>query len=58
MVFKTIVRAIAAIRTQADYSNCCAMIDYAFQRERLSLDDHKTLYSLLRLINYECLKEG
>ena len=52
-MFKKLVKAIAAIKTENDMDDCWAQIDRAFEEEKISWDDHETLYNLTSMINVE-----
>lgn len=52
-MFKKIVAAIAAIKTQEDFDIACGMINTAFQQEKISWKDHELLYSLISKIRVE-----
>ena len=49
--YKQIVGCIAAITTKEDYNKVCGMIDFSFQKEKISWKDHEVLYAVMRLIN-------
>ena len=52
-MFKKIVAAIAAIKTQEDFDIACGMINTAFQQEKISWKDHELLYSLISKMRVE-----
>ena len=43
-MFKKIVKAIAAIKTENDRDDCYWQVDRAFEEERISFEDHELLY--------------
>ena len=45
-MFKKLVYKIAAIKTEGDRSECFAEIDKAFDSDKITWNDHETLYSL------------
>ena len=45
-MFKKLVYKIAAIKTEGDRSECFAEINKAFDSDKISRNDHETLYSL------------
>lgn len=45
-MFKKLVYKIAAIKTEGDRNECFAEIDKAFDSDKISWNDHETLYSL------------
>ena len=49
-MFKALVKSIAEISTEEDYSTTCGTIDRAFDQEKISWADHELLYSLLSKI--------
>lgn len=52
-MFKKLVKSIAAIKTEGDRNSCFAQIDRAFDAEKISWDDHETLYNLTSMVNVE-----
>ena len=56
-MFKKLIKMIAAIETNVEFDEACGAIDRAFDREKISWDDHETLYSLLRFIDREQLPD-
>lgn len=56
-MFKKIVKQIAEIETTVEFDAACGAIDAAFQKEKISWDDHETLYGLLRFIDREKLPD-
>ena len=51
--YKQIVGCIAAITTKEDYNTVCGMIDFSFQKEKISWKDHEVLYAVMRHIKVE-----
>lgn len=49
-MFKKIVKAIAAIKTENDRDDCYWQIDRAFEEERISFEDHELLYGLAGMV--------
>lgn len=49
-MFKKIVRAIAAIKTENDRDDRYWQIDRAFEEERISFEDHELLYGLAGMV--------
>ncbi|MFR6369791.1 MAG: hypothetical protein ACLUOA_13205 [Gemmiger formicilis] len=45
-MFKKLVYKIAAIKTEGDRNECFAEIDKAFDNDKITWNDHETLYSL------------
>lgn len=56
-MFKKIVQMIATIETVSEFDEACGAIDRAFDREKITWNDHETLYSLLRFIDREALPD-
>ena len=56
-MFKRIIKQFAQIRTKADFDAACGAIDTAFQQEKISWDDHETLYSITRFIDRDNLPD-
>lgn len=56
-MFKKLVKMIAEIETTVEFDEACGAIDRAFDREKISWDDHETLYTLLRFIDREQLPD-
>lgn len=56
-MFKKIVKQIAEIETRVEFDEACGAIDRAYDREKITWDDHETLYSLLRFIDREKLPD-
>lgn len=52
-MFKKLVKSIAAVKTEADRNGCFAQIDRAFDAEKISWDDHETLYNLASMVKVE-----
>ena len=52
-MFKKIVAAIAAIKTQDDFDTACGMIEIAFQQEKISWKDRELLFYLVGKISIE-----
>ncbi len=52
-MFKKLVKFIAAIKTESDRNSCFTQIDRAFDAEKISWDDHETLYSLASMVKVE-----
>lgn len=52
-MFKKLVKSIASVKTEADRNGCFAQIDRAFDAEKISWDDHETLYSLASMVKVE-----
>ena len=52
-MFKKLVKAIAAIKTEDDRNSCFAQIDRAFDAEKISWDEHETLYGLASMVKVE-----
>lgn len=49
-MFKKIVKAIAAIKTENDRDDCYWQIDRAFEEERISFEDYELLYGLAGMV--------
>lgn len=49
-MFKKIVKAIAAIKTENDRDECYWQIDRAFEEEHISFEDHELLYGLVGMV--------
>ena len=45
-MFKKLVYKIAAIKTEGDRNECFAEIDKAFDNNKITWNDHETLYNL------------
>jgi hypothetical protein len=45
-MFKKLVYEIAAIKTEGDRNECFAEIDKAFDNNKITWNDHETLYNL------------
>ena len=56
-MFKKLVKMIAEIETVSEFDEACGAIERAFDREKISWDDHETLYTLLRFIDREQLPD-
>ena len=52
-MFKRLVYKIAAIKTEGDRNKCFAEIDKAFDSDKISWNDHETLYSLAAVVAAE-----
>lgn len=52
-MFRELVKSIAAIKTENDRDDCWAQIDRAFEEEKISWDDHETLYNLTSMVNVD-----
>lgn len=50
-MFKKLVKAIAAIKTEDDRNSCFTQIDRAFDMEKISWEDHEMLYNLASMIS-------
>lgn len=50
-MFKKIVAAIAAIKTQGDFDEVCGMIETAFQHEKINWKDRGLLFDLVGKIS-------
>lgn len=46
LTFKQIVKEIAQIKTTEDLNNVFFDIDNAFQADKITWDDHETLYTI------------
>ena len=52
-MFKKLVYKIAAIKTEDDRNECFAEIDKAFDNDKITWNDHETLYSLAAVVTAE-----
>lgn len=52
-MFKKLVYKIAAIKTEGDRDGCFAEIDKAFDNDKITWNDHETLYSLAAVVTAE-----
>ncbi len=52
-MFKKLVYKIAAIKTEGDRNECFAEIDKAFDNNKITWNDHETLYNLAAVVAAE-----
>ena len=49
-MFKKLVQQIAAIKSVDDRNTCFGAINFAFERNKISWDDHELLYDLAAMV--------
>lgn len=47
LTFKKLVALIADIETESDWNEACALVDWNYQAEAITWNDHETLYRLI-----------
>lgn len=52
MTFKKLVALISEIKNEDDYWKVYGQIDIAFQKEKITWNDHECLFNILRLIKF------